>query len=60
MVNHRSVRFREGRYKCQPLLDEAAIVACLAYVQLNPIRGRIAESPETSHFTSLFERIQAQ
>jgi len=51
--------FWEGRYKCVPLLDEAALAACLAYVDLNPIRAQIAETPETSRFTSVFERIQA-
>ncbi len=51
--------FWEGRYKCVPLLDEAALVACLAYVDLNPIRARVAETPETSRFTSVYERIQA-
>ena len=52
-------RFWEGRYKCQPILDEPALAACLAYVDLNPIRAGIAETPGGSVFTSVYERIQA-
>jgi REP element-mobilizing transposase RayT len=49
--------FWEARYKAQPLLDETAIAACLAYVDLNPIRAAVAQTPETSQFTSIHDRI---
>jgi REP element-mobilizing transposase RayT len=49
--------FWEARYKAQPLLDETAIAACMVYVDLNPIRAAVAQTPETSEFTSLHDRI---
>jgi hypothetical protein len=53
-------RFWQGRFRCVPVLDESALAACLAYVDLNCVRAQIAETPETSRFTSVYERIKAR
>ena len=52
-------RFWESRFKCQTLLDGAAITACMVYVDLNLIRAGVVGSPEESDFTSIQERIRA-
>ena len=50
--------FWESRFKCQALLDERALLTCMAYVDLNPIRSGMAKALGDSEYTSIQERLE--
>ena len=50
--------FWQARFKSQPLLDEQAVLSCMSYIDLNPVRAAMAQSPETSDHTSIQLRIK--
>lgn len=51
-------RFWEARFSSQALLDEKALVACMAYVNRNPTRARVNSSAQTSPYTSIKKCIE--
>jgi hypothetical protein len=53
-------RFWEGRFKAQRIVDDAGLLACAMYVDLNPVRAAMARSLEESLHTSVHDRIEAE
>lgn len=49
-------KFWQARFRAVRLLDDTAVLACAAYVDLNPIRAAMAETIEGSDFTSAQKR----
>jgi hypothetical protein len=50
-------KFWESRFTSQALKSEEALLSCMAYVDLNPVRAEMADTPEESLHTSIRERI---
>ena len=50
-------RFWEGRFQSQALLDETALLQCLVYVDLNPVRAGLSHDTMQLDFTSIKRRL---
>ena len=51
-------KFWESRFSSQALKSEEALISCMVYVDLNPVRAGIAGTPEESSYTSIKERLR--
>ena len=50
-------RFWEGRFTSEHLLETRSIIAAMAYVDLNPVRAGVVDTPEAAEHTSLARRL---
>jgi len=53
-------KFWESRFASQALKSEEALISCMAYVDLNPVRAGDSDTPETSSYTSFRERLESE
>ena len=53
-------RFWQGRYESKALLDDKALLTGMIYADLNPVRAGVADTPETSLYTSIKKRLEAE
>jgi REP element-mobilizing transposase RayT len=53
-------RFWEGRFKALRIVDEAGLLACSMYVDLNPVRAAMVAEPEQAVHTSAYDRLQGE
>lgn len=49
--------FWQPRYKSIAILDELSLLRTCAYIDLNPLAAGVARSPESSKFTSIYQRL---
>ncbi|MFG0262144.1 MAG: transposase, partial [Novipirellula sp. JB048] len=54
-----SGHFFQNRFHATRIVDEASLLACAAYVDLNPIRAAMAKTLEQSDHTSVQRRIES-
>jgi len=52
--------FWEARFHSQALRSERALLAAMAYVDLNPVRAKMTRTPEQSEHTSIRTRVTAE
>jgi REP element-mobilizing transposase RayT len=52
-------KFWEGRFKCQALLEEQAVLSCMVYVDLNPVRAAMCDTLADSDHTAIQKRLEA-
>ena len=53
-------KFGESRFTSQALKSDEVLLSCMTFVDLNPVRAGMADTPEASSYTNLRERLQTE